>query len=76
MTLVSSFLVLQAIPISPFHFEEMIFPLVSTIFNGLGQHCIFSHSYVHGYVVEITDESSRKLVWWWIHGQASVITQQ
>jgi hypothetical protein len=26
--LVSSFLVLRTIPISPFHFEEMIFPLV------------------------------------------------
>ena len=35
----------------PLHLEEKIFPLVSTIFIGLWQHDIFSHSDVHGYVV-------------------------
>ena len=44
-------------PYIPLHFEKMIFPLVSTIFNTLWQHCIFSRSDVHGYVVEITVES-------------------
>ena len=45
---------LQTIPIPPFHFEVMIFPLVSTIFNSL---CVTVVEI--GYRQTVTVESSR-----------------